>query len=64
MQCAEDLRERAIMHEKRYRITLLFNANKVYDRQVVEGVGEYLHDGKLLSHVIDAIVFSTATVHA
>ena len=27
---------------KRYRITLLFNANKVYDRQVVEGVGEYL----------------------
>lgn len=31
------------MFEKRYRITLLFNANKVYDRQVVEGVGEYLH---------------------
>lgn len=30
------------MHEKRFRITLLFNANKVYDRQVVEGVGEYL----------------------
>lgn len=26
------------MFEKRYRITLLFNANKVYDRQVVEGV--------------------------
>ncbi|CAK9886640.1 MAG: Xylose operon regulatory protein [Candidatus Erwinia impunctatus] len=30
------------MSEKRYRISLLFNANKVYDRQVVEGVGEYL----------------------
>ncbi len=30
------------MFEKRFRITLLFNANKVYDRQVVEGVGEYL----------------------
>lgn len=30
------------MFEKRHRITLLFNANKVYDRQVVEGVGEYL----------------------
>lgn len=30
------------MFDKRYRITLLFNANKVYDRQVVEGVGEYL----------------------
>lgn len=24
---------------KRHRITLLFNANKAYDRQVVEGVG-------------------------
>lgn len=35
-------RERIAMFEKRYRITLLFNANKVYDRQVVEGVGEYL----------------------
>ncbi|MBW7984259.1 D-xylose utilization transcriptional activator XylR [Enterobacillus tribolii] len=30
------------MFDKRYRITLLFNANKAYDRQVVEGVGEYL----------------------
>ncbi len=30
------------MFEKRHRITLLFNANKAYDRQVVEGVGEYL----------------------
>ncbi|CAK9886653.1 MAG: Xylose operon regulatory protein [Candidatus Erwinia impunctatus] len=30
------------MFKKRYRITLLFNANKVFDRQVVEGVGEYL----------------------
>lgn len=27
---------------RRYRITLLFNANKAYDRQVMEGVGEYL----------------------
>ncbi|MBJ3814307.1 XylR family transcriptional regulator [Shimwellia pseudoproteus] len=30
------------MFEKRHRITLLFNANKAYDRQVIEGVGEYL----------------------
>ena len=30
------------MFEKRHRVTLLFNANKAYDRQVVEGVGEYL----------------------
>lgn len=29
------------MFDKRHRITLLFNANKAYDRQVVEGVGEY-----------------------
>ncbi|PJG82303.1 XylR family transcriptional regulator [Caviibacterium pharyngocola] len=28
--------------QKYYRIALLFNANKVYDRQVVEGVGQYL----------------------
>jgi LacI family transcriptional regulator len=30
------------MPGKRYRITLLFNANKAYDRQIIEGVGEYL----------------------
>lgn len=28
--------------QKYYRIALLFNANKVYDRGVVEGVGQYL----------------------
>ncbi|MGR5543264.1 XylR family transcriptional regulator, partial [Vibrio campbellii] len=28
--------------DKRFRITLLFNANQVYDRQVIEGIGEYL----------------------
>ncbi|WP_133407390.1 XylR family transcriptional regulator [Parashewanella tropica] len=27
---------------KRFRVTLLFNANKVYDRQIIQGVGEYL----------------------
>lgn len=25
-----------------YRITLLFNANKAYDRQIIKGIGEYL----------------------
>ncbi|PJG84994.1 XylR family transcriptional regulator [Conservatibacter flavescens] len=30
------------MEQKNYRIALLFNANKVYDRGVVEGVGQYL----------------------
>lgn len=29
------------MNEK-YRISLLFNANKAYDRQVIKGIGEYL----------------------
>ncbi|ROR21113.1 XylR family transcriptional regulator [Vibrio crassostreae] len=29
------------MHKK-FRINLLFNANKTYDRQVIEGIGEYL----------------------
>ncbi|MGR5143414.1 XylR family transcriptional regulator [Photobacterium sp. DNB23_23_1] len=28
--------------DQRFRITLLFNANKVYDREVIEGIGEYL----------------------
>ncbi|RKF14330.1 helix-turn-helix domain-containing protein [Alginatibacterium sediminis] len=30
------------MFSKRYKITLLFNANKVYDRQVIQGIGDYL----------------------
>ena len=25
-----------------YRIALLFNANKVYDRQVIAGIGQHL----------------------
>lgn len=28
--------------DKHFRVTLLFNANKVYDREVIEGIGEYL----------------------
>ncbi|HDO1358896.1 TPA: XylR family transcriptional regulator [Aeromonas veronii] len=35
------------MFDKRHRITLLFNANKAYDRQVIEGVGEYLQVSQL-----------------
>jgi len=30
------------MYNKRYSIRLLFNANKVYDRQVTAGIGEFL----------------------
>jgi len=48
------------MHEKRYRITLLFNANKVYDRQVVEGVASIYRrrkpTGIFLSRRISAAV--------
>lgn len=30
------------MTEQYYKIALLFNANKIYDRQVVEGIGQYI----------------------
>ena len=41
------------MFEKRHRITLLFNANKAYDRQVVEGVGEYLQADRVNQMIDD-----------
>ncbi len=31
----------------RHHISLLFNANKVYDRQVIEGIGHYLQSSKV-----------------
>ncbi|WP_371193784.1 XylR family transcriptional regulator [Glaciecola sp. SC05] len=31
----------------RHRISLLFNANKVYDRQIIEGIGHYLQSSKV-----------------
>ncbi len=33
--------------DRQYSISLLFNANKVYDRQVVEGIGHYLQSTKV-----------------
>ncbi len=33
--------------QKRHNIRLLFNANKIYDRQVIEGIGHYLHSSKV-----------------
>ena len=30
------------MEKKSFRIALCFNANKVYDRQVIEGIGQYI----------------------
>ncbi|AYA65988.1 XylR family transcriptional regulator [Alteromonas sp. RKMC-009] len=34
------------MFEKSHSITLLFNASKVYDRQIIEGIGRYLQTSK------------------
>lgn len=35
------------MNATQHRIGLLFNANKVYDRQVIEGIGHYLQSSKV-----------------
>ncbi|MDP5041296.1 MAG: substrate-binding domain-containing protein, partial [Paraglaciecola sp.] len=35
------------MYQARHSISLLFNANKVYDRQVIEGIGHYLQSSKV-----------------
>lgn len=35
------------MFDARHSISLLFNANKVYDRQVIEGIGNYLQAAKV-----------------
>ncbi|TQV80052.1 DNA-binding transcriptional regulator [Exilibacterium tricleocarpae] len=35
------------MPQSRLSITLLFNANKAYDRQVIEGIGRYLQASKV-----------------
>lgn len=35
------------MFQSKHSITLLFNANKVYDRQVIEGIGHYLQTSKV-----------------
>ncbi|MCF2948377.1 DNA-binding transcriptional regulator [Paraglaciecola aquimarina] len=35
------------MFQAKHSISLLFNANKVYDRQVIEGIGHYLQSSKV-----------------
>lgn len=35
------------MYQAKHSISLLFNANKVYDRQVIEGIGHYLQSCKV-----------------
>ena len=34
------------MYQAKHSISLLFNANKVYDRKVIEGIGHYLQSSK------------------
>lgn len=34
------------MYQAKHSITLLFNANKVYDRRIIEGIGHYLQSSK------------------
>ncbi|HIE4839888.1 TPA: xylose operon transcription regulator XylR, partial [Burkholderia multivorans] len=31
-----------------HRIALLFNANKVYDREIISGIGQYLHSTRVV----------------
>ena len=38
---------RRILFDVKHSISLLFNANKIYDRQVIEGVGKYLQASKV-----------------
>jgi len=35
------------MFDNKHSITVLFNANKVYDRQIIEGIGSYLQSSKV-----------------
>ncbi|HCA76576.1 MAG TPA: XylR family transcriptional regulator, partial [Alteromonas sp.] len=35
------------MFENKHSITLLFNANKIYDRRIIAGVGDYLQTSKV-----------------
>lgn len=30
------------MSEQPYKVALLFNANKIYDRGVIKGIGQYI----------------------
>ncbi|VEI47714.1 xylose operon regulator [Actinobacillus equuli] len=30
------------MSDQSFKIALLFNANKIYDRRVIEGIGQYI----------------------
>jgi LacI family transcriptional regulator len=49
--------------DKNYQISLLFNANKVYDRQIMEGIGEYLHASQTHWNIFVEEDFTTNMEH-
>lgn len=34
-------------HARIHRIALLFNANKVYDREIIAGIGDYMRSTRV-----------------
>lgn len=51
------------MEEKRHRIILLFNANKIYDRQIIKGVGYFLQATQVNWNIYIADDFRTSFKH-
>lgn len=53
------------MTEQYYKIALLFNANKVYDRQVVEGIGQYIQASQCMWDIFveDEFIYHTNTIN-
>ncbi len=53
------------MAEAYYKIALLFNANKVYDRQVVEGIGQYIQASQCTWDIFveDEFIYHTDTIN-
>ena len=53
------------MTEQYYKIALLFNANKVHDRQVVEGIGQYIQASQCMWDIFveDEFIYHTNTIN-
>ena len=45
-----------------HRIALLFNANKVYDRQIIAGIGDYLKSTRMVWDLFMEEDFRSRTV--
>lgn len=60
------LKRRTMMeNQKHYKIALLFNANKVYDRQVVEGIGQYIQASQCTWDIFveDEFIYHAETIN-